>query len=75
VSLLGNTVFLAGDGAGAVSAVSVAILVLVAAGDSLAPFGAALEVDVVDVGTGVNDVDVDTLTTFAVVQVLVEAAE
>ena len=75
MSLLGNTVFLAGDGAGAVSAVSVSILVLIAVGNSLAPFGAALKVNVVDVGAGVNNVDIDTLATLTVIQVLVEAAE
>jgi hypothetical protein len=75
VSLLGNTVLLTGDSAGAVSTVSVSILVRITAGDGLAPFGTALEVNVVDVGAGVDNVDIDTLATFAVIQVLVEAAE
>ena len=75
MGLLGNTVLLTGDSARAVGAVSVAILVLIAARDRLAPFGTALEVNVVNVGAGVNNVDIDTLATLTVIQVLVEAAE
>ena len=54
---------------------TVAILVSVSAGDGLAPVGAALKVDVLVVCTGVNDVDIDTLTTIGGIQVLVPRAE
>jgi hypothetical protein len=63
VGLLGNTVLLASDGTRAVSAVAVAVLVLITRGDGLAPRGAALEVDVVNVGSGVNNVDINAFTT------------
>lgn len=75
VCLLGNAVLLATDGTGAVSAVAVAILVSVAVGDGLAPFGTTLEVNMLDVGAGVNDVGINTLTTLGRVQVLVVGAE
>ena len=73
--LLGDTVALSSDGAGAVSAVAVAILVGIAAGDGLAPVGAALKVDVLVVGTRVDDVNIDTLTTIGGVEVLVVGTE
>lgn len=75
VSLLGHTVLLASDCAGAVSAVSVAILVLVTLRNGLAPLGAALEVDVVNVGASVDDIDINSLTTIGGVEVLVEGTE
>lgn len=73
--LLGNTVLLTGDGARAVSTVTVAILISITFGDGLAPVGTTLKVDVVGVGTGVDDVRIDTLTAVLGVQVLVEGTE
>jgi hypothetical protein len=73
--LLGDTVLLTSDSAGAVGAVAVAILVSIAVGDRLAPLRAALEVDVLGVCAGVDDVDVDALTTVGGVEVLVPGAE
>jgi len=58
-----------------VGAVAIAINVIVASGDSLAPLGATLEVDVVDVGAGVDNIGIDTLTTLGSVEVFVESAE
>ena len=75
VSLLGNTVLLAGDSARAVCSVSVAILICITLRNGLAPRRATLEVDVVNVGAGVDDVDVNTLATVLGVEVLVEGAE
>jgi hypothetical protein len=54
-----------------VGAVTVAILISVAVGDGLAPVGAALEVNVLVVCAGVDDVDINTLTTVGRVEVLV----
>jgi hypothetical protein len=42
--------------------VAIAILVSIARGDSLAPVGAALEVNMLDVGSSVDDIDVNALT-------------
>lgn len=75
VGLLGDTILLAGDGAGAVSAVAIAIDIGIAGGDGLAPLGTAIEIDVVDVGASVNNVGINTLTTLSGVQVLVEGGE
>lgn len=75
VSLLGNTVFLASDGTRAVSSVTVAIYILITSWDSLTPLGSALEINMLSVGSGVNDVGINTLTTISAVQVLVEGAE
>jgi hypothetical protein len=75
VGLLGDTVLLASNSAGAVGAVTVAILIGIAVGDGLAPVGAALEVDVLVVGASVDDVDVNTLTTVGGVEVLVPGAK
>jgi len=75
VGLLGDTILLTSDGTRAVGAVTVAILISIAVRDGLAPVSTALEVDVLVVGTGVDDVDVDTLTTVGRVEVLVPRAE
>lgn len=75
VSLLGNAVLLAGDGAGAVCTVSVSILISITLWDGLAPGRTTFKVDVFDVGAGVDNVDVNTLTAVLGVQVLVEGAE
>ena len=56
-------------------AVAVAVLVGIAMRNGLSPFGAALEVDVLNVCAGIDDVNVNTLTTVGSVQVLVVGAE
>jgi hypothetical protein len=75
IGLLGDTVLLACDSAGAVGAMSVSIFVGIAGRDGLAPLGAALEVDVLGVGTGVDDVDVNAFAAVDRVEVLVEGSE
>lgn len=72
VGLLGDTIFLTTDGTGAVSSVSISILILIASWDGLAPASATLKVDVLDVGSGIDDIDINTLTTLLGVEVLVE---
>jgi hypothetical protein len=42
--------------------VTIAILVSVISGDSLAPGGATLKVDVVNVGASIDDINIDALT-------------
>jgi hypothetical protein len=75
VSLLGDTVLLTSNSTRAVGAVAVAILVSVAVGDGLAPLGTTLKVDVLGVCAGVDDVNVNALTTIGGVEVLVPCAE
>jgi hypothetical protein len=75
VGLLGNTVLLTGDSARAMSTVTISILISIALGDSLAPVGTTFKVNVRSVGTGIDDVRIDTLTTLLSVQVLVEATK
>ena len=75
VGLLGNTVLLTGDGTGAVGSVTVSILIGITLRDGLTPGGTALEVNVLNVGTGVDHVGIDTLTTLLGVEVLVEVTE
>lgn len=52
------------------SAVAVSVLVKIVLGDGLAPFGAALELDVVDVDTSVNNVGINAFAAMTVVDVL-----
>lgn len=75
VGLLGDTVLLTSNGAGAVSTVAIAVLVGITEGSSVTPLGTALKVDVLSVGTSVNNISVDTLTTLFGVEVLVEGTE
>lgn len=63
MSLLCYTILLSSNGTRAVSPVAIAILVLITLRDCVAPFGTALEVDVVNVGTSVDNIDINTLTT------------
>jgi hypothetical protein len=55
--------------------VSVAILIGITLRDGLAPRRTTLEVDVVNVGACVDDVDVNALASVLGVEVLVEGAE
>jgi hypothetical protein len=55
--------------------VTIAILIGIALWDGLAPACATLEVDMLDVGTGINYVDVNTLAAVRRVVVLVERAK
>lgn len=73
--LLGDTVLPSGDGTGAVSTVAVTVEILIIGWDGLAPVGTTLEVNVLDVGTGVDNVDVDTFTSVGGVEVLVKVTE
>lgn len=75
IGLLGDTVLLTTDGTRAVGTVSVSILISIAGRDGLSPVSTALKVDVINVRAGVNDVDIDTLTSVSLVNVLVEVAE
>jgi len=58
-----------------VRAVAISILVDVRLGNGLTPRCATLEFDVVDVDTGINDVDVNTFSSTLFVLVLGECGE
>jgi hypothetical protein len=75
VGLLGNTVLLAGNSTRAVGSVAVSILIGIALRDSLAPVGTTLKVSVLNVGTSVNHVGINTLTAILGIEVLVEGTE
>jgi len=75
VGLLGHTILLTSNSTRAVGAMAVAVLVCVISRDGLAPVGTALEINVVNVGAGVNHVGVNTLTALLGVQVLVVGTE
>ena len=55
--------------------VAISVFVDIVLGDGLAPGGSTLELDVVDVDTRIDDVDVNTLTTGRVVLVESESPE
>lgn len=57
------------------SAVSVTILISITSWDGLAPFGTAFEVNVLNVGTSVNDVSINALAALSSVKVLIECAK
>lgn len=73
VGRLCDTVLPRSDGTGTVGAVPVTVKVVGAGSHGLAPLGAPLKLDVVDVDAGIDDVDVDSFA--IVVLVLVLAAE
>lgn len=70
MSLLCNTEFLACNSAGAVSSVTVAILISITLRNGLSPAGSAFEIDVVNVGTSVNNIGGYAFTTIGCVEVL-----
>lgn len=75
MSSLGYAVLGASNGTRAVSTVAVAVLIDIVARDSLAPMSTALELLVLVVDTGIDDVDINALATFRLVDVLVEVAK
>lgn len=54
---------------------AVTVRILITLGNGLAPLGTTLEVDVVDVGAGVNNIDSNALTAVGSIEVLVEGAK
>lgn len=75
VSSLGNTIFARANGTSAMGPVTVSVLVDVILRDGLSPRGATLKLDVVNVDTGIDDVDVDTLTAGRVVLIESKSSE
>lgn len=75
VSCLSNSVLPGSDGTGTVSTVTVVVLINIVLWDGLAPGRTTLELSMVDVDTGVDDVDVDALTTVGGVLVASESTE
>jgi hypothetical protein len=75
VSLLGNTITLSGDGTSAVRTVTVTIFIRVTVRDSGTPFGTTIKVDVLDINTGIDDIDLDTLTTLGFIVILAESTK
>lgn len=57
------------------SSVSISILISVVGWDGLAPCCTALEVYVIDIGSSIDDIDINTLTSISGIQVLAEVAE
>ncbi len=55
--------------------VSIAIFVFITLRDCLAPVGAAFEVNVLNVGAGVDDVSINAFAAILSIEVLVEIAE
>lgn len=54
---------------------TVSVLIDIIGGHGLSPHGTTLKFDVVDVDTGVDDIDINALSTLFLVNVLVERAE
>lgn len=75
VGFLGDTELLARNRTRAVSAVTVSVYVFIVGGDGLSPMCPILKVDVLSVGTSVNDIDVNTLATIGTVEVFVEGSK
>ena len=74
-SFLGHTILAGGNDAGAVGAVAIVVIVVFVLWDRLAPNRTALEFDVVNVDASVDDIDVNTFATSAVIDVLGESVE
>lgn len=54
---------------------AIAVFINVIGRNGLAPGSTTLEFRVSDIDTGVNNIDVDTVTTFRVIEILRESAE
>jgi hypothetical protein len=57
------------------SSVSVSILISVVGWDGFSPMCSALEVNVLGIGSGINDINIDPLTRISGIEILVEVAE
>jgi len=75
VGLLRDTVLARSNGTGTVSSVTVTVLVDIVLGDGLTPRRATFELGVVNVDTGVDDVNINAFATIVVVQIPVEGTE
>ena len=54
---------------------AVAIFVYIIVGDGLAPMSSSLEIDMVDVCAGIDNVDIDAVTSVVRIKVFVESSE
>lgn len=75
VCLLGDTILARSNGTGTVRTVTVAVLIFIVGWDGFPPGGATLEFFVVDVDTGIDDVNVNTLATVYIIYIAREIAE
>lgn len=75
VGSLGNTIRTGSDSTGTVGSMAITINIFIVVGHGLAPNGTTFKLDVIDVDTSVDDVDVDTFTAMLVVDVLSESTE
>lgn len=75
VCLLGDTILARSYSTGAVRTMTVSILIYIVDWDSFPPGCATLELLVVNVDTGINDVYVNTLATVRIIYVLGESAK
>lgn len=73
--LLSDTILLSANSTRAMSSVTIAILINVAGRDSLSPVSAALKVNMFNVSAGVDDVDINTLTTVGLMNVFAETCK
>ena len=75
IGLLSDAILGASNRAGAVSSVSISILISLVSWDSLTPVCSASKVNVVDAGSGINNVNIDALTRIGGIEVFTEVAE
>ncbi len=75
MGFLGDAVLLTGNCSRTMSTVSVAVLVLIIWDDGLAPEGSALKVDMINIGTSIHDIYINTFTAFGRIEILVNSAE
>jgi hypothetical protein len=54
---------------------TIAILISVAGRNGFSPVGATLEINMVNIGAGVDDINIDTLTAMGLMDILVERAK
>lgn len=75
IDSLGNAELARTNGTGAVGSVTVSVIVDVILRDGLSPRGTSLKFDMLDVDTGIDDVDIDALATARVVFIESESSE
>lgn len=73
--LLSDTKLLSANSTRAMSSVTVTILINVAGRNSLSPVSTALKINMLNVSAGVDDVDINTLTTVGLMNVFAETSK
>lgn len=75
MSLFGNPILARGNRAGAVTTMSIAVYIYVVYGNGLSPERTTLKLFMIEVDTGIDDIDINAFSTIRIKFILGKSAE